>query len=234
MVFFYFSFSILASTTLRRKGDPIMLCIAPRLCDRFCPSACSNTCFSSLEVLEGLILNIPRAITLSLFTPLDSCGVETKFEVTGFDKAFVLLILGRFSTIGCFANLVFLLVKNDTICNEKASNVFRKEREQYLEIQDLKAQLQDKNISISELKKLIEEGKGKSMDTKFDRPSVVRQPNAQRIPKPSVLGKPKPFSNSLDRIYFQKTKSVSKANVSEGLPKPVTAQTLPQTAKEAV
>nr|GEU32065.1 hypothetical protein [Tanacetum cinerariifolium] len=31
-------------------------------------------------------------------------------------------------------------------------------------------------------------GKGKSMDTKFDRPSVVRQPNAQRIPKPSVLG----------------------------------------------
>nr|GEY66192.1 Gag-Pol polyprotein [Tanacetum cinerariifolium] len=36
--------------------------------------------------------------------------------------------------------------------------------------------------------KLIEKGKGKSVDTKFDRPSVVRQPNAQRIPKPSVLG----------------------------------------------
>ncbi|GJU94558.1 hypothetical protein Tco_1319314 [Tanacetum coccineum] len=28
------------------------------------------------------------------------------------------------------------------------------------------------------------------------KPSVVRQPNAQRIPKPSVLGKPTPFSNS--------------------------------------
>nr|GEY91116.1 integrase, catalytic region, zinc finger, CCHC-type, peptidase aspartic, catalytic [Tanacetum cinerariifolium] len=68
-----------------------------------------GTCFSSLEVLEGLILNIPRAITLSLFTHLDSCGVETEFEVTGFDKAFVLPILGRFSKIGCFANLVFLL-----------------------------------------------------------------------------------------------------------------------------
>nr|GEX35961.1 hypothetical protein [Tanacetum cinerariifolium] len=52
----------------------------------------------------------------------------------------------------------------------------------------LKAQLQDKNIAISELKKLIEKGKGKSVDTKFDKPSVVRQPNAQRIPKPSVLG----------------------------------------------
>nr|GEZ99866.1 retrovirus-related Pol polyprotein from transposon TNT 1-94 [Tanacetum cinerariifolium] len=75
---------------------------------------------------------------------------------------------------------------------------------------------------------------GKFVDTKFDRPSVVRQPNAQQIPKPSVLGKPAPFSNSLDRIYFPKTISVSKANVSEGLSKPVTAQTLPQAAKKAV
>ncbi|GJU14107.1 retrovirus-related pol polyprotein from transposon TNT 1-94 [Tanacetum coccineum] len=80
-------------------------------------------------------------------------------------------------------------LKNDTVCKERASNVFRKEREQYVEIQDLKAQLQDKNMAISELKKLVEKCKGKSVDTKFDKPSVVRQPNAQRIPKPSVLGK---------------------------------------------
>nr|GFA77201.1 retrovirus-related Pol polyprotein from transposon TNT 1-94 [Tanacetum cinerariifolium] len=95
----------------------------------------------------------------------------------------------------------------------------------------LKAQLQDKNIAISELKKFIEKGKGKSVDTKFDKPSVVRQPNAQRIPKPSVLGKPAPFSNSLKRIYFPKTMSVPKANVSEGVSKPVIARTLPQTAR---
>nr|GEU75507.1 retrovirus-related Pol polyprotein from transposon TNT 1-94 [Tanacetum cinerariifolium] len=120
------------------------------------------------------------------------------------------------------------------VWNKKASNVFRKEREQYLEIQNLKAQLQDKNISISELKKLIEKGKGKSVDTKFDKPSVVRKPNAQRILKPSVLGRPTPFSNSLERIYFSKTRSVPKTNVSEGLSKPVTTQTLPQTARQAV
>ncbi|GJV89827.1 hypothetical protein Tco_1533765 [Tanacetum coccineum] len=113
-------------------------------------------------------------------------------------------------------------LKNDTVCKEKASNVFRKDREQYFEIQDLKAQLQDKNIAISELKKLIEKCKGKSVDTKFDKPSVVRQPNAQRIPKPSVLGKPAPFSNSLERKYFAKKKSVLKTNESEGLSKPVT------------
>ncbi|GJW54430.1 hypothetical protein Tco_0098515 [Tanacetum coccineum] len=113
-------------------------------------------------------------------------------------------------------------LKNDTVCKEKASNVFRKEREQYFEIQDLKAQLQDKNIAISELKKLIEKWKGKSIDTKFDKPSVVRQPIAQRIPKPSVLGKPTPFSDSLERTNFAKKKSVSKTNESEGLSKPVT------------
>ncbi|GJZ91447.1 retrovirus-related pol polyprotein from transposon TNT 1-94 [Tanacetum coccineum] len=125
-------------------------------------------------------------------------------------------------------------LKNDTVCKERASNVFRKEREQYVEIQDLKAQLQDKNIAISELKKLIEKCKGKSVDTKFDKPSIVRQPNAQRIPKPSVLGKPAPFSDSLERKYFAKKKSVPKTNESEGLSKPVTLQNLPKTAMQAV
>ncbi|GJU47065.1 retrovirus-related pol polyprotein from transposon TNT 1-94 [Tanacetum coccineum] len=47
--------------------------------------------------------------------------------------------------------------------------------------------MQDKNIAISELKKLIEKCKGKSVETQFDKPSVVRQPNAQRIPKPSIV-----------------------------------------------
>nr|GEY76016.1 hypothetical protein [Tanacetum cinerariifolium] len=99
---------------------------------------------------------------------------------------------------------------------------------------DLKAQMQDKNIPISKLNKLIEKGKGKSVETKFDKPSIVRQPNAQRIQKPSVLGKPAPFSDSLERRYFSKTKSVPKTNVSEGLSKLVTTQTLPQTARQAV
>ncbi|GKB39372.1 hypothetical protein Tco_0884314, partial [Tanacetum coccineum] len=124
-------------------------------------------------------------------------------------------------------------MKNDTICKEKASNVFLKEREQYFEIQDLKAQLQDKNIAISELKKLVVKCKEKSVETKFDKPFVVRQPNAQRIPKPSVLGKPTPFSDSLERNFTQ-TQSVNKTNVSESLSKPVTSQTLPQTARQSV
>ncbi|GJY38953.1 retrovirus-related pol polyprotein from transposon TNT 1-94 [Tanacetum coccineum] len=125
-------------------------------------------------------------------------------------------------------------MKNNPVCKENASNVFRKEREQYHEIQDLKAQMQDKNMVINELKKLILVTKGKSVETQFNKPSVVRQPNAQRIPKPSVLGKPTPFSNSPEMRSFQTKQSVNKTNVSDGLFKPVTQQSLPQNRNQAI
>ncbi|GJT32496.1 retrovirus-related pol polyprotein from transposon TNT 1-94 [Tanacetum coccineum] len=96
----------------------------------------------------------------------------------------------------------------------------------------LKAQMQDKNIAISELKKLNEKCKGKYVETQFDKPSVVRQPNAQRIPKPSVLGKPTPFSNSPKMRSFQTKQSVIKTNVADGLFKQVTQQNLPQNRKQ--
>ncbi|GKA67103.1 hypothetical protein Tco_0766911 [Tanacetum coccineum] len=124
-------------------------------------------------------------------------------------------------------------MKNDTGCNEKESNVFLKERKQYVEIQDLKAQLQDKNIAISELKKLVKKCKGKSVETKFDKPSVVRQPNAQRIPKP-CFRQTGSLSDSFERKSFTQTQSVAKTNVSESLSKPATTQILPQTARQSV
>ncbi|GJU37461.1 retrovirus-related pol polyprotein from transposon TNT 1-94 [Tanacetum coccineum] len=103
----------------------------------------------------------------------------------------------------------------------------------YTKLNNMKAQLQDKNIAISELKKLIEKCKGKSVETKFDKPSIVRQPNAQRIPKPSVLGKLAPFLDSLERKSFSQIKSVPKTNLLESLSKLVTTQILPQTARQA-
>ncbi|GKC05367.1 hypothetical protein Tco_0996977 [Tanacetum coccineum] len=103
-----------------------------------------------------------------------------------------------------------------------------------LELALQQSQMQDKNIAISKLKKLIENCKGKSVETQFDKPSVVRQPNAQRIPKPSVLGKPTPFSNSPEMRSFQTKQSVNKTNVSDGLFKQVTQQNLPQIRKQAV
>ncbi|GJS14062.1 hypothetical protein Tco_0408534 [Tanacetum coccineum] len=77
-------------------------------------------------------------------------------------------------------------------------------------------------------------GRKSSVETQFDKPSVVRQPNAQRIPKPSVLGKPTPFSNSPEMRSFQTKQSVNKTNVSDGLFKPVTQQSLPQNRNQAI
>ncbi|GJZ48348.1 hypothetical protein Tco_0602180 [Tanacetum coccineum] len=119
-------------------------------------------------------------------------------------------------------------IKNDKSFKENQSNVFLKEREQYFEIQDLKAQLQDKGIAISELKKLIEKMKGKYVETKFEKSSVIRQPNAFKSQRQSILGKPAIFLDSLAKKDFSKSKPVTTQNVSNDFSKIVTAQILPQ------
>nr|GEY57803.1 hypothetical protein [Tanacetum cinerariifolium] len=97
--------------------------------------------------------------------------------------------------------------------------------------EDLKAQLQDKGIAISELKKLIEKLKGKYVDTKFEKSSVIRQPNALKSQRPSILGKPTIFLDSLEKKDCSTSKSVTKNNVSNAFSKPVTAQILPPNKK---
>ncbi|GKA94549.1 retrovirus-related pol polyprotein from transposon TNT 1-94 [Tanacetum coccineum] len=108
-------------------------------------------------------------------------------------------------------------IKNDTVCKEKVSPIYLKEREQYFEIQDSKSQLQDKNIAISDLKKLNEKCKGKYVETKFDKPFVVRQPNALKIPKPSILGKPILFQNLLRGTILQRQRIIHITSVSRPL-----------------
>nr|GFB38471.1 putative ribonuclease H-like domain-containing protein [Tanacetum cinerariifolium] len=65
----------------------------------------------------------------------------------------------------------------------------------------------------------------------FEKSSVIRQPNAFKSQRPSVLGKPTTFSNSFIRKDFSKSKPVTQNNVSNDLSKPVTAQTLPSNKK---
>nr|GEV89699.1 hypothetical protein [Tanacetum cinerariifolium] len=100
-------------------------------------------------------------------------------------------------------------IKNDKSFKENKSKEFRKEREQYFKIQYLKAHLQDKGIAISELKKLIEKLKGKYVETKFEKSSVIRQPNAFKSQRPSILGKPTIFSDSLKKERLLKLKNTN-------------------------
>ncbi|GJS97937.1 retrovirus-related pol polyprotein from transposon TNT 1-94 [Tanacetum coccineum] len=126
----------------------------------------------------------------------------------------------RLYDIGCYNDNLALMLAPDS--DETI------QREQYFEIQDLKAQLQDKGIAISELKKLIEKLKGKSVETKFEKSSVIRQPNAFKSQRQSILGKPAIFSDSLAKKDFSKSKPVTTQNVSNDFSKTVTAQILPQ------
>ncbi|GKA03950.1 hypothetical protein Tco_0676731 [Tanacetum coccineum] len=113
-------------------------------------------------------------------------------------------------------------------------DTFKTHPKPYLDQLGMRLRRLGRNVEKNELKKLIENCKGKSVETQFNKPSVVRQPNAQRIPKPSVLGKPTPFSNSPEMRSFQTKQSVNKTNVSDGLFKQVTQQNLPQIRKQAV
>nr|GEW37893.1 hypothetical protein [Tanacetum cinerariifolium] len=73
---------------------------------------------------------------------------------------------------------------------------------------DLKAQLQDKSIVISKMKKLIEKLKGKSVDTKFKKSSVIRQPNAfKRVIPTTSVSRPQFKSNPQgDRVMHNNSR----------------------------
>ncbi|GJU41915.1 hypothetical protein Tco_1194872 [Tanacetum coccineum] len=111
----------------------------------------------------------------------------------------------------------------------KCFKCISKKREQYHEIQDLKAQMQDKNIAISELKKLIENCKGKSMETQFQtKQSVnktnvsdglfkqVTQQNLPQIRKQAVRNTnviaPGPSRNNPKHVSFQSPKEFVVSN----------------------
>nr|GEV98085.1 hypothetical protein [Tanacetum cinerariifolium] len=60
---------------------------------------------------------------------------------------------------------------------------------------------------------------------------VIRQPNAFKSQRPSILGKPTILSDSLERKDFSMPKSVTKNIVSNDFSKPITSQVLPLNKK---
>ncbi|GJZ39921.1 hypothetical protein Tco_0586484, partial [Tanacetum coccineum] len=70
--------------------------------------------------------------------------------------------------------------------------------------------------------------KGKSVETKFEKSSVIRQPNAFKSQRQSILGKPATFLDSLAKTDFLKSKSVTTKNVSHDFSKTINTQILPQ------
>ncbi|GJW84738.1 retrovirus-related pol polyprotein from transposon TNT 1-94 [Tanacetum coccineum] len=65
-------------------------------------------------------------------------------------------------------------MKNNSICKENGSNVFRKECEQYHKIQDWKAQMQDKNIAIITQQNLPQNRKQAEIHSNVLKPGMYR------------------------------------------------------------
>nr|GEU79236.1 zf-CCHC domain-containing protein/DUF4219 domain-containing protein/UBN2 domain-containing protein [Tanacetum cinerariifolium] len=95
--------------------------------------------------------------------------------------------------------------------------------------EEKKEKTKDKNCLTA--KASNEKENSKEMMKRIER---KREGGLSKIPKPSVLGKPTPFSDSLKRKSFKTTKSVTKTNVSGVLSKPFTTQILPQAARQAI
>ncbi|GJT54591.1 hypothetical protein Tco_0989645 [Tanacetum coccineum] len=155
-----------------------------------------------------------------------------------FSKDFLCVILLSLDDIDEYCDITCKYLEktkewnNEKVFKAKRESLIAELNRKTIKISDLKAQLQDKTIVNADMRALLNKAIGKSMDTKFEKPAIVRQPNAFRFQKSSVLRKPSPFTNSPEKQLFPKSQFVLKTNEKKDLSKPITPQILPQNQKQ--
>nr|GEW01379.1 retrovirus-related Pol polyprotein from transposon TNT 1-94 [Tanacetum cinerariifolium] len=116
--------------------------------DVMCSYLLSLSDLDALDELQCLYLHKVKecdCLTQKLSNQIESVSKKVHIELLQlFAKVEKHLISLEIALQKCKEQL-----KHDTFWNEKASNVFREEHEQYFKIQYLKAQLQDRNIAIN-------------------------------------------------------------------------------------
>ncbi|GJY33094.1 hypothetical protein Tco_0417563 [Tanacetum coccineum] len=168
-----------------------------------------NLCLKEEMVADLRYFNSLEHEVDSLKSQLETQKTQFLNEIDRLSKKYYYVdhmnvILGVYTTLDEFTDLqcdyVDQVVKYERLEKElsksnKTSKIFKALQKHAINLelalqQYLKAQLPDKGIAISGLKKLIEKMKGKSMETKFGKSSVIRQPNAFKSQRQSVLGRP--------------------------------------------
>ncbi|GJV84744.1 hypothetical protein Tco_1524642 [Tanacetum coccineum] len=91
---------------------------------------------------------------------------------------------------------------------------------------DLKAQIQEKVFVIAALKNDLRKLKGNSVDTKFDKTSVLGKPVLQSPRNQSVVRQPNAFKS--ERPQMSKQRFSSQVDVNNNFSKPVTQHYLPK------
>ncbi|GJX54636.1 hypothetical protein Tco_0283005 [Tanacetum coccineum] len=96
---------------------------------------------------------------------------------------------------------------------------------------DLKAQIQEKVFAIAALKNDLRKLKGNSVDTKFDKTSVLGKPVLQSPRNQSVVRQPNAFKS--ERHQMSKQRFASQVDVNNNLSRPVTQHYLPKKTESA-
>ncbi|GJU09028.1 hypothetical protein Tco_1125458 [Tanacetum coccineum] len=91
---------------------------------------------------------------------------------------------------------------------------------------DLKAQIQEKVFAIAALKNDLRKLKGHSVDTKFDKTSVLRKPILPSLRSQLVVRQPNAFKS--EKPQMSKQRFASQVDVNNNLSKPVTQHYLPK------
>ncbi|GJX99236.1 hypothetical protein Tco_0356255 [Tanacetum coccineum] len=96
---------------------------------------------------------------------------------------------------------------------------------------ELKAQIQEKVFAIAALKNDLRKLKGNSVDTKFDKTSVLGKPVLPSLRNQSVVRQPNAFKS--ERAQMSKQRFASQVDVNKNLSKPVTQHYLPKKTESA-
>ncbi|GKB69161.1 hypothetical protein Tco_0930573 [Tanacetum coccineum] len=96
---------------------------------------------------------------------------------------------------------------------------------------ELKAQIQEKVFAIAALKNDLRKLKGNSVDTKFDKTSVLGKPVLPSLRNQSVVRQPNAFKS--ERAQMLKQRFASQVDVNNNLSKPVTQHYLPKKTESA-
>ncbi|GJZ71620.1 hypothetical protein Tco_0635471 [Tanacetum coccineum] len=91
---------------------------------------------------------------------------------------------------------------------------------------ELKAQIQEKVFAIAALKNDLRKLKGHSVDTKFDKTSILGKPVLQSLRNQSVVRQPNAFKS--ERPKISKPRFASQVEVEKDLSKPVTQHYFPK------
>ncbi|GJR06906.1 reverse transcriptase domain-containing protein [Tanacetum coccineum] len=96
---------------------------------------------------------------------------------------------------------------------------------------DLKAQIQEKVFAIAALKNNLRKLKGNSVDTKFDKTSVLGKPVLPSLRNQSVVRQPNAFKS--ERPQMSKQRFASQVDVNNNLSRRVTQHNLPKKIESA-